>query len=183
MVQVTSLSAKASATSTTSPLSIILLIINLAVIIDVSCSSSASSTNTNPPHWAPNQVFTNSFLVQLRNVENRDHADVIALRNGFENWGPVIGSNNDYHFVQRALPHARTKRSVLHTRQLKADPMIHKAVQQMGFRRFKRGYKADRLAQIVQPDGNGPNRPSGMRDPTDPFPLSVVFEKYRSKWR
>ena len=39
----------------------------------------------------------------------------------------------------------------------------------MGFRRFKRGYKADRLAQIVRPDGNGPNRPSGMRDPTDPY--------------
>lgn len=36
----------------------------------------------------------------------------------------VIGSAHDYHFVHRALPHARTKRSVLHTRQLKADPSV-----------------------------------------------------------
>lgn len=36
----------------------------------------------------------------------------------------VIGSDHDYHFVHHALPHARTKRSVLHTRQLKADPLV-----------------------------------------------------------
>ena len=36
----------------------------------------------------------------------------------------VTGSDSDYHFVHRALPHARTKRSVLHTRQLKADPLV-----------------------------------------------------------
>jgi len=43
--------------------------------------------------------------------------------------------------------------------------MIHKAVQQMGFRRFKRGYKADRLAQITRADNAGHK----MRDPTDPY--------------
>jgi len=165
MVQVASLSPKASATSTTSPLSILLLIINLAVIIDVSSSSSFSSEAVSNHHWAPNQVFTNSFLVQLRNIKDRDHADVIALRNGFENWGPVIGSKDDYHFIHRALPHARTKRSVLHTRQLKADPMIYRAVQQTGFRRFKRGFKAERLAQVAQPETTGQK----MRDPTDPY--------------
>lgn len=42
---------------------------------------------------------------------------------------------------------------------------IHKAVQQMGFRRFKRGYKADRLAQITRADNAGHK----MRDPTDPY--------------
>ena len=36
----------------------------------------------------------------------------------------VIGSGHEYHFIQRALPHARTKRSVLHTRQLKTDPSV-----------------------------------------------------------
>nr|CAG4648540.1 EOG090X02T5 [Polyphemus pediculus] len=168
MVQAASHTAKASPSST-SPLSLLLLVVSLAVIIDVSSSTSSFAAAPSPAaqHWGPNQVFTNSFLVQLRNVKDRDHADIIARRNGFENWGSVIGSDHDYHFVHHALPHARTKRSVLHTRQLKADPMIHKAVQQVGFRRFKRGYKGlsvDRVPQ--QPAAVAEQK---MSDPTDPY--------------
>ena len=40
----------------------------------------------------------------------------------------VIGSNHEYHFVHHALPHARTKRSVMQTRQLKADPLVSSRV-------------------------------------------------------
>jgi len=36
----------------------------------------------------------------------------------------VLGSSREFHFVHRALPHARTKRSVPHTRRLKADPLV-----------------------------------------------------------
>lgn len=114
------------------------------------------------------EVFTNSFLVKLRGAHDRDQANIIARRNGFENWGPVIGSNHEYHFVHHALPHARTKRSVMQTRQLKADPLIHSAVQQMGFRRSKRGYKS----VLPSPTG-GPAATAQAakehQDPTDPY--------------
>nr|CAG4636015.1 EOG090X02T5 [Eubosmina coregoni] len=116
------------------------------------------------------EVFTNSFLVKLRGAHDRNQANLIARRNGFENWGPVIGSNHEYHFVHHALPHARTKRSVMQTRQLKADPLIHSAVQQMGFRRSKRGYKA--AALLPSPTG-GPGATAQAakehQDPTDPY--------------
>src|SRR6185437_9555593 len=36
----------------------------------------------------------------------------------------VLGSSSEFHFVHRALPHARTKRSISHTRQLKSDPQV-----------------------------------------------------------
>lgn len=36
----------------------------------------------------------------------------------------VLGSQTEYHFVHRALPHARSKRSVPHMRRLKVDPLV-----------------------------------------------------------
>jgi hypothetical protein len=36
----------------------------------------------------------------------------------------VLGSPNEFHFVHRAMPHARSKRSVPHTRRLKVDPLV-----------------------------------------------------------
>ena len=36
----------------------------------------------------------------------------------------VLNSQTEYHFVHRALPHARTKRSVPHTRKLNVDPLV-----------------------------------------------------------
>lgn len=35
-----------------------------------------------------------------------------------------MGSKSEFQFVHRGLHHARTKRSVPHTRQLKADPLV-----------------------------------------------------------
>ncbi|VDP08442.1 unnamed protein product [Soboliphyme baturini] len=53
----------------------------------------------------------------------------------------VIGSKNEWHFVSPALPHSRTRRSVLHYRKLKKDPDVHFVLQQEGFRRVKRGFR------------------------------------------
>ena len=36
----------------------------------------------------------------------------------------VLGSSHEYHFVHHALPHARTKRSILHLRKLKTDQRV-----------------------------------------------------------
>lgn len=36
----------------------------------------------------------------------------------------VLGSKSEYHFVNHAVPHARTKRSLIHMRQLKKDPLV-----------------------------------------------------------
>ncbi|XP_046641856.1 neuroendocrine convertase 2-like [Daphnia pulicaria] len=166
MLRATSRSCKAG----TSPsVCCTLLLASLTVVLVTVASSSAP-----PPATASRfgsslpQVFTNSFLVKLRGVQDRQQADLIARRNGFENWGSVIGSDHDYHFVHHALPHARTKRSVLHTRQLKADPLIHSAVQQVGFRRFKRGYKKP-LATPIDPAAAIAAAAKEHRDPTDPY--------------
>lgn len=36
----------------------------------------------------------------------------------------VLGSQSEYHFVHRTLPHVRSKRSVPHMRRLKVDPLV-----------------------------------------------------------
>ena len=36
----------------------------------------------------------------------------------------VLNSPHEYHFVHRALPHSRSKRSLSHTRKLKSDPQV-----------------------------------------------------------
>lgn len=36
----------------------------------------------------------------------------------------VLGSEREFHFIHRMVPHARMKRSVSHTRLLKLDPMV-----------------------------------------------------------
>jgi hypothetical protein len=67
-----------------------LLLASLTVVLVTVASSSAP-----PPATASRfgsslpQVFTNSFLVKLRGVQDRQQADLIARRNGFENWGSV----------------------------------------------------------------------------------------------
>lgn len=79
----------------------------------------------------------------------------------------VLGSSTEYHFVSRALPPARTKRSVHHTRRLKVDPLVHTAVQQPGFVRVKRGFKPYRVENLVNGDVAG--AVAHHRDPTDPY--------------
>jgi len=93
---------------------------------------------------AAKEVATNTFYVKIKPGATEGHEDPsqvahkIARRNGFHNLGPVLGSKHEYHFIHHALPHARTKRSVRHVRQLKADPHIEHAFQQSGFKREKR---------------------------------------------
>ncbi|KOX71064.1 Neuroendocrine convertase 2 [Melipona quadrifasciata] len=75
----------------------------------------------------------------------------------------------EYHFVHKALPHARSKRSVPHMRRLKVDPLVHTAVQQPGFKRVKRGYKPLSVDNLVPPyQIKNPANP-GNRDPSDPY--------------
>ncbi|XP_066900797.1 neuroendocrine convertase 2 [Halyomorpha halys] len=108
------------------------------------------------------EVFTNSFYVRLRGDPGPEEADKLAQRTGFHNYGPVLGSSNEFHFVHRGLAGARPKRSIPHMRRLKVDPLVHVAVQMPGFKRVKRGYKPLRVENLV-PDMK-PERP-----PTDPF--------------
>lgn len=39
-------------------------------------------------------------------------------------YSKVLGLKNEFHFQHRALPHARTKRSIGHYRQLKSEPLV-----------------------------------------------------------
>ncbi|XP_031845673.1 prohormone processing protease amontillado [Nomia melanderi] len=115
------------------------------------------------------EVFTNTFLVKMRQPAERHIADRVAARNGFINLGPVLGSQTEYHFLHRALPHARSKRSVPHTRKLKVDPLVHTAVQQQGFKRVKRGYKPLSVDNLVPFYQTKDSEYAGNREPTDPY--------------
>ena len=66
------------------------------------------------------EVYTNHFHVHTKEpgIEN---AHKIAKRHGFINRGPVLGSDKEFHFVQPALSHARTRRSVAHHAKLHKD--------------------------------------------------------------
>ncbi|XP_037571731.1 neuroendocrine convertase 2 [Dermacentor silvarum] len=108
----------------------------------------------------PREVFTNSFLVRLRGDHEPRAAKAVTKRNGFHSIGPVLGSKNEYHFVHRAVPRGRTKRSVPHMRKLRADPPVETAIQQTDFKRVKRGYTELKL---------GPENLRLQREPTDPY--------------
>ncbi|XP_015793535.1 neuroendocrine convertase 2 [Tetranychus urticae] len=107
-----------------------------------------------------NQVFTNSFYVHLNGPYGSDVAHRIAQKHGFINLGPLLNSPDEFHFLHRALPHSRTKRSISHTRKLKNDPQVDFAVQQSGFKRVKRGYR-----QLIL----GPEHLSLNQEPSDPY--------------
>ncbi|VDO37720.1 unnamed protein product [Onchocerca flexuosa] len=66
------------------------------------------------------EIYTNHFYVHIKHpgIEN---AHSIAKRHGFINRGSVLGSATDWHFVQPALSHARTKRSFTHYKKLNDD--------------------------------------------------------------
>ena len=74
------------------------------------------------------EIFTNHFYVKI----NPNHGDPqpavlahnIAKRNGFHSLGPVLGSDHEFHFVHHGIPQARHKRSLTHTRKLKADQEV-----------------------------------------------------------
>nr|CAD7567802.1 unnamed protein product [Timema californicum] len=45
----------------------------------------------------------------------------------------VLGSGSEFNFLHHALPHARSKRSVPHTRRLKVDPLIYLCFQSLEY--------------------------------------------------
>ncbi|XP_055924538.1 neuroendocrine convertase 2-like [Argiope bruennichi] len=106
------------------------------------------------------EVFTNAFLVELKEPKGNEVANEVAKRNGFTNIGPVLGSDQFFHFVHRAMPHSRNKRSIPHMKKLKSDPLVSRATQQIGFKRVKRGYKQLRLREELAKE---------MSQPTDPY--------------
>ncbi|XP_055522944.1 neuroendocrine convertase 2 [Wyeomyia smithii] len=78
------------------------------------------------------------------------------------------GSGYEYHFKHATLPHARTRRSLIHARVLKKEPLVHSAIQQIGFMRVKRGLRPA-IPALYIPVKLDPNV---GRAPTDPyFPL------------
>lgn len=133
-------------------------------------------------------VFTSSFLVRL-NGDGHDQASVheIAKRNGFVNLGPVASSKNEHHFYHKDLK-PRNRRSIYHTKKLKRDPQIQTVIQQPGFKREKRGFKAlpieaaqlnedntiDQYSYKNKNNNNNHNNASmtkllASQDPTDPY--------------
>lgn len=131
-------------------------------------------------------VITSSFLVRLHGDPKPERAHTIAKRNGFVNLGPINGgSSNEFHFHHPDLK-IRTKRSIAHIKQLKRDPEVRHAIQQSGFRREKRGFKAlpkeiegqvaaNLLVQQQQQRHQqkdmvaNQNNNNTMKDPTDPY--------------
>merc|ERR1712045_803621 len=91
------------------------------------------------------EIFTNHFYVKINPNHGNPQPSVlahnIAKRNGFHSLGPVLGSDHEFHFIHHGVPQARHKRSVPHTRKLKADHEVHHVFQQTGFKRVKRGYR------------------------------------------
>uniref|UniRef100_A0AC35TVK1 P/Homo B domain-containing protein n=1 Tax=Rhabditophanes sp. KR3021 TaxID=114890 RepID=A0AC35TVK1_9BILA len=86
------------------------------------------------------EIFTNHFHVHMAKP-GLEHAHSVAKRHGFINRGSVLGSDTEYHFVQPALIHARTRRSIGHHAKLHKDEGVEHAEQLTGYRRSKRGYR------------------------------------------
>uniref|UniRef100_A0A6A7G3X6 Neuroendocrine convertase 2 n=1 Tax=Hirondellea gigas TaxID=1518452 RepID=A0A6A7G3X6_9CRUS len=120
---------------------------SLIVVALVAAVATGGMATTKDGRMATKDVFTNSFLVRLhRSVQ--DPAQ-LARKHGFHYMGKVVGEEGGHHFQHRGLPNARTRRSIPHTRKLKADPMIVSAVQLVGFKRVKRGYLPLRVENLV----------------------------------
>ncbi|CAO1431431.1 unnamed protein product [Diamesa tonsa] len=134
--------------------------------------SLTSSSATSPS----GEVFTSSFLVKFKRSIDNQLAHDIANRNGFHNIGPVRSSEKEFHFRHSSMPHIRSRRSIAHTRVLKKEPLIHTAIQQSGFKRVKRGFRALKSPPVVSniPTVEQENKdiPNLGKIPTDPyFPL------------
>ncbi|RCN48237.1 convertase P-domain protein [Ancylostoma caninum] len=108
------------------------------------------------------EVYTNHFHVHTKEA-GLENAHKIAKRHGFINRGPVLGSEHEFHFVQPALSHARTKRSIGHHAKLHNDDDVLHVEQLTGYKRTKRGYRplAERLSSQFDF--------SSVQSPTDPL--------------
>lgn len=89
------------------------------------------------------ELAVNSWYVRFRRAVSVDEAKDVAARHGFTYIGPVTPERltDEHHFVHRAVPKLRTRRSLGHTRQLKREALVDFAVQEIGHLRTKRGYK------------------------------------------
>ncbi|XP_052829695.1 neuroendocrine convertase 2 [Octopus bimaculoides] len=126
------------------------------------------------------EVITNSWYVQLHGEGGIPVAKELAKRSGFTYISPILSSNTEFHFKHRAVPHARKRRSLSHTRSLKTYPQVKFAVQQSGYVRQKRGFKP--LSKLIQQEGSVQVYPqlspklrtvdkrfNMLPEPTDPF--------------
>lgn len=93
-------------------------------------------------------VLTNHWLIELNHEGGERVARSVATDTGFSYVAPVLGSDTQFHFIHHGVPHARFRRSVMHTRTLRAHPHVKSAVQMTGFVRQKRGYKPLDLALL-----------------------------------
>uniref|UniRef100_A0A0N4ZS55 Neuroendocrine convertase 2 n=1 Tax=Parastrongyloides trichosuri TaxID=131310 RepID=A0A0N4ZS55_PARTI len=111
---------------------------------------------------AVSEIYTNHFHVHMKEP-GIEHAHKVAKRHGFVNRGPVLGSETEFHFVQPALSHARTKKSIGHHAKLHHDDAVVHAEQLTGYRRTKRGYHSleERLEEQLDF--------SDIQSPTDPL--------------
>ncbi|KAK3092259.1 hypothetical protein FSP39_000444 [Pinctada imbricata] len=87
------------------------------------------------------EILTNNWYVELDGDGGIEAAREVSKRTGFNLVGPLLGSSNEFHFVHSAVPNIRSKRSIVHTRKLKAHPLVKRAIQQTGYIRTKRGFK------------------------------------------
>lgn len=107
------------------PMTLVLVVV---VIASVWLQPVLTIQQVHSPQQQPDEVFTNSFHVRfVRDVDHQE-AHKVAKRHGFVNLGPVLGSASEYHFQHRALPHARTRRSISHSRKLKLDPLVSSCI-------------------------------------------------------
>lgn len=75
----------------------------------------------------------------------------------------MLGSDREFHFVQPALSHARTKRSIGHHAKLHNDDDVIHVEQLTGYKRIKRGYRP--LAERLQSQFDF----SSVQSPSDPL--------------
>lgn len=139
----------------------------VVVLLSCYCLVVATTSGSKLTTGGAGHVFTSSFLVKFKRSVEPQQAHQIAERNGFINLGVLPGSaGHEFHFRHTAL-HSRTRRSIAHTRALKKESLVHTAVQQVGFKRVKRGMRS--AIPAATPDKSDPNV---GKAPTDPyFPL------------
>lgn len=110
--------------------------------------------------FALGNILTNSYLVEFHRDTDRSFANQIAKRNGFVNVGPLSGSKNHFHFVQKRSLHLRTRRDTsAHKKILANENSIKFIVQQHGYKRVKRGYNSLKDLQAQFPNYQPPQDP------------------------
>ncbi|KAF6021613.1 amon [Bugula neritina] len=86
-------------------------------------------------------IATNQWHITLRSPLNIRQVRDLVGRNGFSVINQVLGSETEYHIVHNGLASHRTRRSISHTKLLKAADNVVRAEQLTGYVREKRGYK------------------------------------------